>query len=202
MGKEAVCTVRFRGQASQGKALLETDALIFRGEFRLAIRLKTIQAVTAAAGVLHVRFPEGMADFDLGPQAQKWAEKILHPPGLLDKLGVKPGAAVSVLGLRDASFRRQLSERTADIAGKQVRKGSDLIFFGAERLADLKRLKALKRFLKPAGAVWVVYPKGQQHIREADVFAAAKAAGLVDVKVVRFSSTHTALRLVIPLTRR
>lgn len=32
--------------------------------------------------------------------------------------------------------------------------------------------------------------------------AAARAAGLVDVKVVRFSGTHTAEKLVIPLIKR
>mgnify|MGYP006170174075 CR=1 FL=1 len=37
---------------------------------------------------------------------------------------------------------------------------------------------------------------------EADVMAAGKAAGLVDVKVVRFSATHTAEKLVIPVTKR
>jgi hypothetical protein len=34
------------------------------------------------------------------------------------------------------------------------------------------------------------------------VIAAAKAAGLVDNKVVAFSETHTSLRLVIPIDRR
>lgn len=32
--------------------------------------------------------------------------------------------------------------------------------------------------------------------------AAGKEAGLVDIKVVRFSETHTALKFVIPLARR
>jgi len=47
-----------------------------------------------------------------------------------------------------------------------------------------------------------VYPKGQKHIREIDVINAGKSAGLVDNKVARFSETHTALRLVIPLANR
>ena len=38
--------------------------------------------------------------------------------------------------------------------------------------------------------------------RQADVLNAGKAAGLVDVKVVRFSETHTAEKLVIPVARR
>jgi hypothetical protein len=66
----------------------------------------------------------------------------------------------------------------------------------------LDRLKSLTPFLKNTGAIWVVYPKGQTHIREIDVILAGKASGLVDNKVVRFSETHTALRLVIPVAQR
>jgi len=38
-------------------------------------------------------------------------------------------------------------------------------------------------------------------LKDVDVIAAAKAAGLVDNKVVGFSDTHTSLRLVIPVDR-
>jgi hypothetical protein len=56
--------------------------------------------------------------------------------------------------------------------------------------------------MRGAAAMWVVYPKGRQQITEGDVLAAGRAAGLKDVKVVGFSATHTALKFVIPLTRR
>ena len=56
--------------------------------------------------------------------------------------------------------------------------------------------------LRPDGAVWVVAPRGSAVVREADVLAAGKVAGLVDVKVVRFSEMHTAHRFVIPVSRR
>jgi hypothetical protein len=39
-------------------------------------------------------------------------------------------------------------------------------------------------------------------VSESAVMAAGKAAGLVDTKVVAFSATHTAERLVIPISRR
>jgi hypothetical protein len=52
------------------------------------------------------------------------------------------------------------------------------------------------------GAIWVIRPKGVKTITEADVMTAGKAAGLVDTKVVRFSDSHTAEKLVIPLARR
>jgi len=56
--------------------------------------------------------------------------------------------------------------------------------------------------LAPTGALWIVRPKGTAAISDADVIAAGKIAGLVDVKVVRFSDTHSAEKLVIPLAKR
>lgn len=57
MGQEAKCEVHFGGKVSAGKALLETDDLIFRGDFRLAIPYKSIQEVDATDGVLRVVWP-------------------------------------------------------------------------------------------------------------------------------------------------
>ena len=121
---------------------------------------------------------------------------------LLDKLGVKPGSRVAVIGVHDASFFAQLDSRAADISRGRPKPDSDLIFFDAEAAKDLEQLSSLRSLLKPNGAIWVVYPKGRQEIREIVVIAGAKRAGLVDNKVVRFSDTHTALRLVIPLANR
>ena len=60
----------------------------------------------------------------------------------------------------------------------------------------------LKASLRPDGAIWVVSLKGKvARLKDVDVIAAAKAAGLVDNKVVGFSDTHTSLRLVIPVDR-
>ncbi len=202
MGSEARCRTEFGKKSSLGQARLESEELVFRGEFRLAIPLKQVESAEAKQGWLAVRFPGGVARFHLGPQAQKWALKIRYPKSLIDKLGVKPGAAVAVLGITDKKFHRQLEARTAAIAEGKPKKDSDFILFGAERTDDLKRLKALRSFLKSTGTIWVVYPKGQPHIRQADVMAAAKAAGLVDVKVASFSATHTALKLVIPISQR
>jgi len=202
VGAEAMCTARFGKKVSRGKALLESESLILRGNFRLAIPFRAMRSVVAGKDTLRVTFPKGTASFELGPLAQRWAEKMLHPKSLIDKLGVKRGSAVSVLGVRDAGFLRQVRERAAEIAAGKPRKDSDFIFFGAERTAELERLKALAQCLKKSGAVWVVYPKGQTQITQAGVMAAAKKAGLVDVKVVGFSATHTALKLVIPLARR
>ena len=59
-----------------------------------------------------------------------------------------------------------------------------------------------QRSLRRDGAIWVIYPKGRKDIREVDVIRAGVEAGYVDNKIVRFSDSHTAMRLVIPLSRR
>jgi hypothetical protein len=176
-------------------AYLESDSLIFRGTFRVAIPFTSMTVVQAKAGRLTVQFPGRTATFALGPRAQKWAEKILHPKPLLDKLGVKPGDNVAVVGIKDANFLDQLRART-DVDGR-VTAGHNMIFMQADRRSVLSRLNPLKRALAPAGGLWVVAPKGVREIPEADVLAAGRKEGLVDVKVVRFSETHTAHKFVI-----
>jgi hypothetical protein len=56
--------------------------------------------------------------------------------------------------------------------------------------------------MQGATALWIVYPKGQTQITENDVLAAGRKSGLKDVKVIGFSATHTALKFVIPLSKR
>jgi len=121
---------------------------------------------------------------------------------LIDKLGVKPGQKIAVLGVESAEFLTELAARVPEYSrGKRVA-GADLIFFSAEAVADLVSLKSLSHSIQKNGAIWVMYPKGQKHIREIDVINAGKAAGLTDNKVCSFSSTHTALRFCIPVAKR
>ncbi|HET9994861.1 MAG TPA: hypothetical protein VFQ18_05600, partial [Candidatus Acidoferrum sp.] len=77
MGAETSCRVRFGKQQSEGKALLETKEIIFRGDFRLKIPFSTIKSLKAVAGELRVQAPGGSAIFYLGPAAEKWRDKIL-----------------------------------------------------------------------------------------------------------------------------
>jgi hypothetical protein len=202
MGAEAKCTLTFGRTRAEGKALLEADALIFRGgDVRLSVPYKQMSKVEANAGVLRVTFPDGTAVFALGDAASKWAAKILNPPSRVDKLGVKPSHVVLVFGVDDAQFTRELADRGARVATKATGQ-ADLIFYAAPTRAALDELVPLQKYLKRNGAIWVIRPKGVQAITEADVMRAGKAAGLVDVKVARFSDTHTAEKFVIPVRDR
>ena len=203
MGSEAACTARFKGRTAAGKARLETEILQFRGgEMKLSIPFKQMSKVAARAGTLSVTFPDGTAAFDLGAAAPKWADKILHPPSRLMKLGAKPEWRAAAIGIEDAEFLRELEGAVAALSVGRTAKDCDAIFFGANREADLARLEKLKASLKPNGALWIVRPKGRPEISEMAVMRAGKTAGLVDVKVVSFSQTHTAEKFVIPVANR
>jgi hypothetical protein len=121
---------------------------------------------------------------------------------LIDKLGVKPGQKIAVLGVESAEFLTDLGARVAEYSRGKRLNDADLIFFSAEAVADLAQLSSLGRSIQKDGAIWVVYRKGQKHIREIDVITAGKAAGLTDNKVCSFSVTHTALRFCIPVAKR
>ena len=122
---------------------------------------------------------------------------------LMDKLGVKPFHRISVIDVDDVAFWGLLIDRAADSVKGRLRKDSDLIFFAADSLSQLQQLARLKTYLVSNGAIWVVSLKGKAaRIKDVDVIAAAKVAGLVDNKVVAYSETHTSLRLVIPVNQR
>ncbi len=198
MGNEALCRVDIGHESAEAKALLETEELIVRGALRAKIPFREAKDVTADGGVLRLRWNGRDVGIHVGKDAPKWAEKIRNPKSVADKLGIKPEQKISIIGKIDDTH---LQGRGADISHK-LRRGSDLIFFAANARADLGRLAELRAALDPAGAIWVIRPKGGGAITESEVMAAGKAAGLVDVKVVRFSDTHTAEKLVIPLSKR
>jgi hypothetical protein len=186
MGQESNCKLEHDGRTYEGKALLETSELIFRGGTRLKIPFREMSRVEASDGRLLIASPQGQVTFHLGDAAAKWASKILNPPSRLDKLGVKAATRIHWIGAPDPEFKREAEQRGAAF----VRTRPDLTFVAAASLQDLAQLE-------PAAApVWVVYPKGVSKIREIDVLQAGRQTGLVDIKVASFSPTHTALKFV------
>ena len=88
MGNELKCQVRSGKQEGEGKALLETSEIIFRGDFRLKILFTAIRAAKAVNGELQLRTADGLATFELGNGvAEKWCEKFLHPKSRIEKTG-------------------------------------------------------------------------------------------------------------------
>src|SRR6516225_10997190 len=117
MGAEALVTVRLKGRSVAGKARLETDVLQFRGgDLRLSIRFTEMKNVAARDGTLTLTFSGGTAAFELGRAAAKWADKILHPPSRLDKIGAKAEWRASAIGVDDKTFLGELEGRVAHLS--------------------------------------------------------------------------------------
>jgi hypothetical protein len=203
MGNEAKCVVKIDGVRYHGKALLETSELIFRGaECRVKITFGEIRGVTAVDGELRVKTKNGVTVFEVGPAAEKWLEKILHPKTRAEKLGIKAGMKVSALGDTDADFLSELKSSTVEMVRDGDGKGAEMTFLGVSAKSGLTAVRKAARRIRGAAALWVVYPKGKKEITENDVLNAGRNAGLKDVKVVGFSPTHTALKFVVPVEKR
>jgi hypothetical protein len=192
MGKEADVEALWPdGGRAAGRLQLEPPKLIFRGPERRVFEGEGLAGVRAEGRDLVLASGER---FRLPTAAAGWAEAILHPKGRLDKLGVKAGQRVAVLGLDDADFAAELAARAPPVdAGDDL----DLIFYGAVSAGELAAIGGLVPRLAARGALWVVSRKGKAlKIKDVEVMAAAKAHGLVDTKVCAFSDTRTALRFV------
>jgi hypothetical protein len=203
MGLEANCkAAQGKGKFVDVKAMLEGDHILVRSpSLRVRLMVADLDSVIASEkGILQLTLKAGMGEavrIDLGSKAaaEKWVQKILHPPTRLDKLGVKAGVTVLADGRHERDFLREI-EGFAAAAGPAE---ADIVFSLADSAPDLARSVELARGMRRArAALWVVYPKGVERIRQEDVFAALRGAGFVDTKVCGFSSTHTALRFTRP----
>lgn len=205
MGADANCALRANGVSHPGRALLETDELIFRGSdgYRLKLPLESIRNVRAADGELLLDGPDGSIAIELGDKADRWAERIRSPKSLLDKLDLKPSHAVSVIGGFDKAFEKQLSARVNSVTVGRTPNAANVVFLWTERPTVLKRLGPLRKMIARDGAIWVIHPKGApSKVKDTDVLAEAKRVGLTAMKVAKFSDTHTAEKLVIPVAHR
>ncbi len=205
MGREATGTIRTAVGQGKAKILLETDELIFRGEVRARVPFRTLTVVEPGPDGLRLVWPDGDAVVDLAEaEAARWADRIRNPPSLLDKLGVQDGTRIAVLDPGYAGFGDDAF--AAGLAGRDVQRVSagpaDVVVWGLDEAADLARLPSLIKWIQPAGALWAVWAKGRKELNENHIREAALDAGLVDVKVARFSATHSALKLVVPKARR
>ena len=96
MGQEIACTASSDGRRAGGRAQLETDELLFRGDgLRLRIPYASMTAVRAADGVLEVDHEGATSTFELGDRA------VVEPMGGLSLKGkAEPVEAYRLLALR------------------------------------------------------------------------------------------------------
>lgn len=119
-----------------------------------------------------------------------------------EKLGIKPGLRVAVMGLKEPGFVEELKEAGGSVAARSAPGPFDMIVLRLDATSDLPLLLDAKKRIVPNGMIWAVWPKGRKEFREDDIRHFGPQAGLVDVKVMAFSDVLSGLKLVIPLALR
>ena len=197
MGREVRCLVRSGGDEAEAKALLETDEVIVRSPFRLKVPRSDITGTAVDGDRLTIEHAGGPPlVLELGAkEAARWAHDIANPKTLADKLGVKPGQRVRLVGDvdRGADRRRRAAGRRARRTSCSCRSTTSPTWRGS---------RELRSQIAPDGAIWVIRPKGGADLTEAMVLGAGRDAGMYDVKTARVSATHTGLKFVIPVADR
>jgi hypothetical protein len=202
VGNEIKCAIRIGKKRSEGKVLLETSEIIFRGDASLKIPFAEMKSVHALNGDLLVRVGDELLAFEVGETAAaKWREKILHPKSRVEKLGVKSGMRVALLGSFGEDFLKELEKMKCVVNSVAITGGTELIFAAAEDSKELSLLAKCAKKMKGAMGLWVIFPKGQKEITSTGVISAGREAGLTDIKVMAFSPTHTGLKFVIPAAK-
>jgi hypothetical protein len=192
MGREAVCTVRYRGESAEGKALLETGELILRGAVRARIPRARLERAAVEGGTLTLIADGSPLELDLGEkEAAAWLRALAKaPPTLAEKLGVGPARRAYVpRPVRDAELQAALAgamATSADAAAVIVAELDGVAAFDAAVEIALAH---------PLLPVWFVQAKGKASApTDADVRTRLRALGYVDTKSCAVSARMTATR--------
>jgi hypothetical protein len=128
---------------------------------------------------------------------------------ILDKLGVKPGAAVRVAGRGDRALLARVRERL----GRGLVRGrtpADLVLYWPADAAEITpTLRELRGAIAPNGGIWVFTAKREQrsasgmgYLNQAELIPLGLAAGLVDNKSCSVSEKESGMRFVIRKAER
>lgn len=205
MGYEADIEVWIDGVSARGKAMLEEREILFRPEGKRGATVRVVldgaTELSADDGTLIVKNTESELRFVLGRAAAKWLAKAKAPPSRLAKLGLRDGVRFVVRNVDDPAFDAELAAAGL-VPSSRLSKAIDVVLYCARSQADLDVIESFIEKTSSAVAIWVVWPKGKKELTETHVRARAHEAGLVDVKVVRFSDLLSALKLVVRKSER
>lgn len=138
-------------------------------------------------------------------------DDVIQPAGysgtpLAKKLGIKDGFHIQLVNAPD-HYLGLFTDLPHNLYFENEGDDIDLIhFFTKSKTEYTLLLQALKKRIKPNGAIWVSWPKKSSKvitdITEDVVRNFAIAIGLVDIKVCAVDETWSGLKLVIPVADR
>ncbi|MBN2561295.1 MAG: DUF3052 family protein [Phycisphaerae bacterium] len=199
MAMESACKLQVGKDHYDGRVRMEGDHIDFAGPTKFRFRLGEIRNPRREEDAILFGFHGNPVSIRLGSMdvAEDWIDYILHPQTLADKLGVKEGHTVRVLNLDDGELLDSLETKQTNVVSQPVNQ-CDLVMLGVERASELRQIEDLNETLRPDGAIWVVLPKTVRTVTKANVFAAARQAGLDQTEVIDYSETQAAYKIVRP----
>ncbi|MBI3761802.1 MAG: DUF3052 family protein [Chloroflexi bacterium] len=131
-------------------------------------------------------------------------EKDYSHRDVTDKLGLKPGHAVRVIGRGDKGLLARVREK---IGRKLIGEGdkADAILYWPKTVKEITpTLAELREAIVPAGGIWAITAKrdqesasGMEYLNQTDLIPLGLAAGLVDNKTCSISERESGMRFVI-----
>ena len=192
MGREAKAQVHFRGLTGAAKALLESDALILRGDIRLRVPRGELADWTTDADDLRLMAAGEALVLTLGArEAAAWVRALDRPlPTLAEKLGLSTGQRVLVVtaGPMPDAVARAVEGRLAETAAT-----AHLLLAVLHEMQDLQL--ALATAKAAALPIWCVHGKAGGTVGGNAVRKAYRDAGWVDTKACAVDENWTAMRL-------
>lgn len=193
MGRETKTEVRSAKLKGEARVHLDSEMLTIGPPFRMKLTLSGLGASSGKDGLTLAQGTERILIAMSEKEAATWLKSILDPPSLADKLGVKAGLAMTLVGALPDEI--VAASKGAAVLKTLPTKLDAALTITAIRSLDLKLLAALVAALPAKGAVWLVYEKGV--LKGDALIFAARDAGLKDTKVAKISETHAALRFIL-----
>ncbi len=118
------------------------------------------------------------------------------PGALLSRLGVRSGARVALIGVRNGELSSFRYGGVTKTWGAQSAEPVDVLVYQAENTWALRRVAELAERVGPSGAMWVLWPAGQEHITANHVARSAVFCGMVDVQTIEVSGRLAGTKFV------
>jgi hypothetical protein len=197
MGREAKTEYADARERVHVRAHLDTQAVGLSGGKKLTVPFAAIRAATVEGDDLKIVAAGARFALRLGAkEAALWAKKILNPPSLADKLGIKADKRVVLIGAVPAEVTDAAKTAKVTTAAKPPKAfAADIAIVMLAPGKEEALIAAAAGALQQGRAVWFVYEKGRA-VNGDDIIALARKAGLKDTKVARVSDTHAALRFI------
>lgn len=122
--------------------------------------------------------------------------RLVGEKPLLDTLGVRSGMKAALVGVTDPHLRSSATYSATRSSSMMPTRPVDVVVLQAESMFALRRVRELAPFVKPGGALWVLWPRGKSHITESHVQRSGLAAGMLDVAAVGVTDRLAGLKFV------